>query len=645
MRKILASMLLLTLLTTGLAPANATTAGPAAAEKAAIHNDFSYQRLRADYEVRADASSTVTESHEILLKTKAAVEGFSQIHLGYSEKMEELEVLTAYTLAADGQRHDVAPERIYTQESPASAAAPIYADHKVRVIVFPNLAPGARLVYQTRLKRNVPHFPGYFGLWHTFSVFSQYEDAEITLTAPADLPIHVHTRDVQGSDRPQLRNGQAHWRWRYRRHEPLKVQSLAAPAWTFSPTIMASTYGDWAQVARAYQLKASPAAQVTPAIKALAQQITAGIDDRHAQAAALYHWVAQNIRYVAVYLGNGGLEPNTAQSVLDHRYGDCKDHVVLLEALLAARGIASSPALIGAGAGPLLPEIPMLRHFNHVITYLPEWDLHVDSTSPWARFGQLPMEDLGAPVLHTQQERLTRTPHHDQLRNYKSVTVEFVFDELGNMRGRSKFQLSDTAEIPLRGYLSQLNSQNLAVAEQGIMAACGIDGEGHIEMLADPLDLSRPFNFSYAFQAKDHTDLAMVGGMVLPHPPGHRSLRTLAASNSAPTNDTPFRCDAGLQEETYHVEFPPGVPIIAIPADQKFRNAAGEYQLQWTRQGQRVSARHRLELNAMRGKEALCQPEDYPALRALLQQAHRGFRGQIIYGELKNQALSHTAHR
>lgn len=237
MRKILASMLLLTLLTTGLAPANATTAGPAAAEKAAIHNDFSYQRLRADYEVRADASSTVTESHEILLKTKAAVEGFSQIHLGYSEKMEELEVLTAYTLAADGQRHDVAPERIYTQESPASAAAPIYADHKVRVIVFPNLAPGARLVYQTRLKRNVPHFPGYFGLWHTFSVFSQYEDAEITLTAPADLPIHVHTRDVQGSDRPQLRNGQAHWRWRYQRHEPLKVQSLAAPAWSWpAPT-------------------------------------------------------------------------------------------------------------------------------------------------------------------------------------------------------------------------------------------------------------------------------------------------------------------------------------------------------------------------------------------------------------------------
>ncbi len=50
---------------------------------------------------------------------------------------------------------------------------------------------------------------------------------------------------------------------------------------------------------------------------------------------------AQNIRYVAVYLGNGGLEPNSAQSILDNHYGDCKDHVTILEALLAAK---ASPA-------------------------------------------------------------------------------------------------------------------------------------------------------------------------------------------------------------------------------------------------------------------------------------------------------------
>lgn len=414
------------------------------------------------------------------------------------------------------------------------------------------------------------------------------------------------------------------------------MQNRAAPVWTFSPTIMASTYGDWTQLARAYQAKAKakPAAEVTPAIRVLAEEITQGVTQRRAQAAALHHWVAQNIRYVAVYLGNGGLEPHSAQSVLDHRYGDCKDHVVLLEALLAAKGIASSPVLIGANGGPVLPSVPLVARFNHVMTYLPEFDLYVDSTDPWARFGQLPAEDLGAPVLHTAQARLAYTPHNDLVRNHGSVTVDLTFDPSGNLTGQTRLELSETDEIHQRARFSQLNAQNRTAVEESFMAACGIDGHGRIEMQGDPLDLTRPFNSIYVFQASDFIDFSMVGGIVVPTPPGSWSIRSLAAGTAAPANATPFACDAGLREETYHVEFPAHVPIIAIPANRHFRNAAGEYRAQWTRQGQRVSVHHRIQLNAMRGNCTLCQPEDYPELRALFQQAHRGFRGQIVHGKL-----------
>ena len=635
MKSIITSLALLTcLLSAHPAKADATASDPSTAQATATSNDFSYVRYRADHEVHADASSVSTESVEILLKTKAAIDQFSQIYQSYSEKLETLEVLSAYTLTADGQRHDVAPERIYTQESHSSAAAPIYADRKVRVIVFPNLAPGNRLAYQIRRTRKIPYFPGYFSLLSTFSVFNQYENAEVTLTAPADMPMNVFSRDVQGSNTATLSDGRAHWRWQYQRAQPLKAQNRAAPVWTFSPTIMASTYGDWAQLARAYQLKARPAAEVTPDIRVLAEKITQGVTQRRAQAAALHHWVAQNIRYVAVYLGNGGLEPNSAQSVLEHRYGDCKDHVVLLEALLAAKGIASSPVLIGAGGGPILTSIPLVERFNHALTYLPEFDLYVDSTTPWARFGQLPAEDLGAPVLHTHEARLAYTPHKDLVRNRSSVTVDLVFDPSGNLHGQTRLELSEADEIHLRAQFSQLNAQNRSAVEESFMAACGMDGHGRIEMNGDPFDLNRPFSSIYVFQASDFIDFDMVGGIVVPTPPGSWSIRSLASSTAAPANATPFACDAGLREETYHVEFPANVPIIAIPANQHFHNTAGEYRVEWTRQGQRVSVRHRLQLNAMRGSCTLCQPEDYPELRALFQQAHRGFRGQIVHGKL-----------
>jgi len=598
--------------------------------------NFSFVRYRADYVVNADASNVQTESYEILLKTKAAVEQFSQVRLSYSEKMETLDVVSAYTLTADGQRREVPADRIYTQESYSSAAAAMYADRKVRVVVFPNLAPGTRVVYQVRRTQTQPYFPGYFSLWETFNEFSQYDDAQVTLTAPASLPMYVQQRGVQGSQAPVVRNGQASWAWRYRRSDPMPVQNWTAAPWEFSPTIMASTYRDWAQVARAYQLKGGEAARVTPGIQALADDVTRGIADRREQAAALYRWVSQNIRYVAVYLGNGGLEPNPAQSILDNHYGDCKDHVVILEALLAARGIDSTPVLIGAGGGPTLPAIPMLGRFNHAITYVPEFDLYLDSTSAYARFGQLPEADLGAPVLHTRQARLARTPDNDAARNGAGFEVTFDFAANGDLTGRTVQQPREVSEIGMRGAFARLNAQNRARVEESIMASSGFDGSGTLTLLGDPQDLTRPFNYRYDFHATDYVDFGVLGGMVLPDPPGGESFRDIYTTTSAPDNATPFYCNDSLREETYRLAFPPGVPVVAMPRDVAFRNAAGEYALQWRREGQAIVARHRLHQRAVRGADALCRPGDYAAFRELYQQVRRGFRGQVVYGDLRS---------
>ncbi len=613
-------------------------APPSVGSDAEASNNFSFVRYRADYVVRPDAGNVQTESYEILLKTKAAVEQFSQVRLSYSEKMEALDVVSAYTLTADGQRRDVPADRIYTQESYSSAAAAMYADRKVRVIVFPSLAPGTRLVYQVRRTQQTPYFPGYFGLWETFNVFTQYDDAEVTLSAPASLAMYVDSRGVQGSDTPTVKNGQAQWRWRYQRRDPMQAQNWAAAVWEFGPNIMASTFRDWAQVGHAYQVKASEAAQVTLQIQALADEVTAGISDRKAQADALYRWVAQNIRYVAVYLGNGGLEPNSAQSILDNHYGDCKDHVVILEALLAAKGIASSPVLIGAGGGPTLPKIPVLGRFNHAITYVPEFDLYLDSTSAWARFGQLPDGDLGAPVLRTRDASLARTPANDPQRNATAMDVRFTFGAQGNLRGETVPQLSDNAEIGMRAQFAQLNAQNRARAEESIMAASGFDGRGQLQLQGVPVDLTHPFGYRMAFQAEDYVDFSVAGGMAVPDPPGGESVRGLYATASAPANETPFYCNASLREETYRLQFPGSVPIIAIPQSQHFSNAAGDYRVDWAREGQEVIVHHRLQQNAVRGADALCQPQDYPAFRALYREVRRGFRGQVLYGRLPGAA-------
>ena len=73
----------------------------------------------------------------------------------------------------------------------------------------------------------------------------------------------------------------------------------------------------------------------------------------------------------------------------------------MLQALLAAKGIASTPVLINAGAAYSLPPVASTDVFDHMINYIPALGLYVDSTSRYTPFGSLPFADSDKPVVHT----------------------------------------------------------------------------------------------------------------------------------------------------------------------------------------------------------------------------------------------------
>src|SRR5262249_4441653 len=71
----------------------------------------------------------------------------------------------------------------------------------------------------------------------------------------------------------------------------------------------------------------------------------------------------------------------------------------LMSALLAAKGIASEYALINTAPVYQLDATPQVASFNHVILYLPEFDLYADPTAAVSFVGRLPRVDRGKPVL------------------------------------------------------------------------------------------------------------------------------------------------------------------------------------------------------------------------------------------------------
>ena len=56
---------------------------------------------------------------------------------------------------------------------------------------------------------------------------------------------------------------------------------------------------------------------------------------------ALAKFVQGDIRYVAIELGIGGLQPHQASDIYSHRYGDCKDKATLMSSMLREIGVES----------------------------------------------------------------------------------------------------------------------------------------------------------------------------------------------------------------------------------------------------------------------------------------------------------------
>ena len=80
----------------------------------------------------------------------------------------------------------------------------------------------------------------------------------------------------------------------------------------------------------------------------------------------LADYVQQQIRYVAIEVGIGGLQPHPAADVFKHQYGDCKDKVTLLSTMLKQVGIDSYYVMVDTHRGIVNPDFPSLRG-NHMI--------------------------------------------------------------------------------------------------------------------------------------------------------------------------------------------------------------------------------------------------------------------------------------
>ena len=332
---------------------------------------------------------------------EAALEWSKSASFSYSTSAEKAEVIAAYTLKADG-RHIDAPKDNYQVEINKGNGkdSPVYSDETTLTVVFPDVAVGDTVVFSYKITQIEPMFPKQFSAAQTFYSQLAYDDVRVRFDYPSSLWVQFEASGMKETEN-DAKGDRKIVEWRYANPRPVKTERRDFSVFDPEKEVgyAFSTFKTYEEIAAAYGKRAQPKAAVTDRITKLAAEIVKETKAPKDQARSLYEWVATNITYAGNCIGIGAVVPRDVSLILDNKMGDCKDHATLLQALLAAREIKSTQALLNAGSVYRLPKIPVVSTVNHVINYVPAFDLYLDSTSDSTPFGMLSGGDQDKPVL------------------------------------------------------------------------------------------------------------------------------------------------------------------------------------------------------------------------------------------------------
>lgn len=168
------------------------------------------------------------------------------------------------------------------------------------------------------------------------------------------------------------------WKWEGENYAGSKPEKYM-PAWHLAfPWIQISDFPDWKTIATAVA-EAWTGGNHDEAIAAMVLDIEKAEIDIPARIEKALRLIQDEYRYFSVNLEFGGQVPTAPETVIQRRFGDCKDLSWLLSNLLKKLGVQSRPVLVNTiwrkTIGDLLPT-PSL--FNHVIV-----EFELDGKKRW----------------------------------------------------------------------------------------------------------------------------------------------------------------------------------------------------------------------------------------------------------------------
>lgn len=330
-------------------------------------------------------------------------------------------------------------EAIESGEGPTdNPSLAMYSSARAFYVHFPRLDPGdvVELLYRVEDVTARNAFADYFGEVVYMQSSEPIARSEYVLITPKSRQFFFNKPKVAGLVQKVEEKGDAKiWHFTAENVAPLDVEPMMPPMTESLGHVHVSTYKNWDDMGRWYWGLVRDQFSADDEIRRRVAEIAKGLTDDKAKVRAVYDFVVQKTRYVALEFGIHGFKPYRCAQIFARGFGDCKDKATLIVTMLKELGIPATIVILRTGMrGDFETEPASLAPFDHAIAYVPSMNIYLDGTAEWTGSSELPAMDRGALALQINEgkPKLVHLPEPTAADSVSSRRMEATVGEGGS---------------------------------------------------------------------------------------------------------------------------------------------------------------------------------------------------------------------
>lgn len=449
------------------------------------------------------------------------------------------------------------------------------------------LAPGVCIEYQVTLEDKVPGGETWITGGYNFQGTETTLETRYALQMPKTWHFEWEIANDANPKEPEVsytENDTVVHIWKYDEMPALTLEQGMPHINDIVPRLRYTSIESWDNVYIWYKELAKGRYIPNADIAEKVQQLTSNLTTEAEKIRAIYQFVATNIRYVGIELGQSAYQPTPATEVFQMQYGDCKDKTTLLISMLDLVGIKAYPVLMGVAPHERIDTtLPLLSQFNHMIAAVPTGpDTYVwlDPTASTCSYGDLPYNAQGRTgfLISDTHGEFVMTPIFPAESNRLISATELTLDDEGSVQGTLSLQANGQYALDTRWAYQQIHptTRKATLATELSQQFPGIQIVWH--EISDLSDLNAPITINLGFRVENYG--TWVGNdMLLPLPINEFADYAETFANEKRTYSLDFGYPMEI-EKTIRIQMPKGW-TVTLPKDIDYTTEGAELGRQY----------------------------------------------------------------